>query len=611
MSDPVNRSRRAAKPAPVGSGAKVLPGQHLSLLEAYGDAFSSAVREVYRRCVIYEEDWFVAEKPGVRSELISRGWSQREATSIYTAACAAQDSAVESNKLALARARQDLEVLTEKLEKTKRSKKHRHRCHGLARRRSVLETRVSKLERRLLTGDVRVAFGGRKLVRAGNNPHAHGYPDRAAWRERWDRARGGGFVAFGDAESTCGNYSARVALGEKNTHVVVLRVPGFLRDLTDGAEWAEIPVVGFINNRDLLEAAMQPDLVGLKERTESWEDATDLYELQRGLFEAGFPSVVPKKPAANAPRLKSRSPVTVRFFWREDKDAWYAEATCDRPVSRTHHHWAHVLGADFNPDHIAWCLANHDGNPVRWGRIDIDLSGTAAQNRDRLGMAVAELARIAKAHGAAISVEKLDFTRARAQLRYASRRIKRLLSSFAYNKFFSILASRCAREGIEMVSVNPAWSSVLGQANYAGVHGVSVDQGAACVLARRSLGFRERVRPAVARQLPRSAAGEQTKDLRVLAKTLPKRRSTWEPSGLCTRNAGHSARSTGPPGKDGSSVPAPRSPSGPATARTVGKPVPCANTVAGVRTRAHVAPGKQMLSRLVTGRMANDGQGWK
>ena len=68
---------------------------------------------------------------------------------------------------------------------------------------------------------------------------------------------------------------------------------------------------------------------------------------------------------------------------------------------------------------------------------------------------------------------------------------------------------------------------------------MSVDQGAACVIARRALGLREQVRPlvtsAVAHVHPRSGAREHMQGLRALAKALPKRRSTWERSGLCLR----------------------------------------------------------------------------
>ena len=247
---------------------------------------------------------------------------------------------------------------------------------------------------------------------------------------------------------------------------------------------------------------------------------------------------------------------------------------------------------------------------MSFGRIALNLSGSAEQNRDRLGVAVAALLQVARRHGAAIALETLDFTRARAQLRSSSRRLKRLLSSLAYNKFFDILSSRCAREEVAVISVNPAWSSVLGQANHAGVRGVSLDQGAAAVLARRALGLRERVRPAVARRLPRSAADGQTQCLGVLAEALPKRGTTWEPRGFCSRSE---QSATGvdrwPQGKDAPqvAVPVPCSQPGPTQSMLLNKPVPCDDTVA-VATVPAAQPsrgGRSTLSAI------NDGQGWE
>ena len=191
---------------------------------------------------------------------------------------------------------------------------------------------------------------------------------------------------------------------------------------------------------------------------------------------------------------------------------------------------------------------------------------------------------------------------ARRVWRACSARVARLLSSFAYNKFFATLASRCRREAIPRIPVNPAWTSVLGQANYAGIYGVSVDQGAACVITRRALGLRERPRPmvedAVARREPavnsparrvhpRSGAVGQVGGLRVLAKALPKRRSTWEPGGLCLR--GHSAQAPPEPhgvnlAADAGAIPT----SGSRPSHRLGfddsspsvKVVPCSDTVA-------------------------------
>lgn len=569
----------------------------MALLEAYGDAWNQAMREVYQRCVVGKEAWFVPAKGnggapgGVRSELLGRGWSQREATSIHTSAVGAHAAAVESTKLALQRAAQDLEVVEDKLAVARRRTKDKHKRHGLSRAQMRLRSKIARLSDRLDDGDVRVCFGGRKLAMAGNDPEGRGFESRQAWRETWERARAWNFACYGDKEAVFGNYSAQVLLSEDGcSDAVRLRVPVFLRHLSGGVEWAEIGVRGFAerNRRAMLARAMDLDLEGHRRRVVERQADRDLYQVQTAALEAGQAVPVPRRPAVTDPKLACHSPVTVRFFWSEAHSGWYVNATFDRPARKTRDpRPSFVLGADLNPDHIAWCLVNAHGNPLRWGRINIDLSGNADQNRDNLGVATADLCKLARSHGAAIAVETLDFTRARAGLRYSSRRLKRLLPSFAYNKFFQILASRSAAEGLDVIPVNPAWSSVLGQADYAGPYGVSVDQAAARVLARSGLGLGTTVRPQVSGQLPRSGAGAGASPagttpsgvvgwpgLKLLAGSLPHRRSTWDPSGFCLRRQSAQA---GPPGKGTPpAAPAPCSQPGPKPGTSVScpKPVP-------------------------------------
>jgi hypothetical protein len=117
-------------------------------------------------------------------------------------------------------------------------------------------------------------------------------------------------------------------------------------------------------------------------------------------------------------------------------------------------------------------------------------------------------------------------------------------------------------EGLSTRAVNPAWTSVLGQADYACVYGLSVDQGAAVVIARRALGLRTRLRPTVAARVAavrkdegaaRALACDEarqvsaragtvhnglssTQMLRKTARMLSDRSSTWDKDGLARRN---------------------------------------------------------------------------
>jgi len=565
----------------VSSEARVRDQERFGpLLRAYGEAFGTALRWSYMELVVHH-----TKRQAVRSSLITSGWREDEADSIIDTALTSQVAAVESTTLALTRAKEDLDRVQRRLEwaMAGNSTKRLRQRHGLARRRDLLTARVAKLEKRLVHGDVRVCFGGRKLALAGNDPVAHGYGSHDAWQETWQRARSGVIYAKGDTEASFGNSCAKIILAEEGDatpgHLLRLRIPDLttthgvrLRDLSDGQEWVEIPLDGFVHGRKELLAALRPVESAAEARArwqtdrefwpavEPWHAEAEVLAKAGECYTGESPSwakSIPKPPPTTPYKARRASrPVSVRLVWREKKQAWYAIASVEPiqelirlyPGRALRRCCARVLGMDLNPDHVAWCVVGTDGNPLAWGKVALDLTGSGAQNADSIGRAVATLIRVARTHGAVIAHEKLDFTRSRANLRYGcSRRLARLLSSFAYRKFFATLSSRARREQVAVVSVNPAWTSVLGQANYAGVYGVSVDQGAACVIARRALGLRTRVRPYVAHVLSQERGTGHTSSgrpgLKLVAKALPKRRSTWEPSGLCLRR--HSAQIPG------------------------------------------------------------------
>lgn len=589
----------------VSCEARVTGAQEV--VAALAEAWSAAMREVYVRVVLHKEPWFVPSKGnggqagGVRAELIGRGWSQREAESMLEVAKGAQDAAVESAKLALEKARDQLGRCEGQLAwaMAGRSERRMKRRHGLARRRDRLSSRVARLQSTLDNGEVRVCFGGRKLAKAGNDPGRHGFKDKLQWRATWERARNGTWSCHVDHEFVGANSSAHVLLSEDGAHdAVALRVPGFLRESLGVGEWVEVPVKGFVWRREALAAAMAFDDDDHQRRQGAWAGATSRWDLGRrlGMSAAGLRAIGMKKPPASPPRRHTAAAVSVRLVWREQKGGWYVVASFERPgqaAQLTKVTGRMVLGVDLNPGHIAWCLVSPDGDPLRWGRATLDLTGSSGHISDVLGVAVAGLVRLARRHGAVVAHEELDFSRKRSELRYLPNKLAKKLSSFAYAKFAEALTGRCAREGVGRAPVDPAWTSVLGQANYAGTYGVSVDQGAACVIARRALGLPTSVRPWVSRCLPGSAAAGTTSlpevaRLKLVAKALssgphkPGRRSTWDPSGLCLR---HSAPAKGPQGK-GIAAPAQCSPSTPKPAPAGTKVVPCSQAVAAVNSLA-------------------------
>ncbi len=81
----------------------------------------------------------------------------------------------------------------------------------------------------------------------------------------------------------------------------------------------------------------------------------------------------------------------------------------------------------------------------------------------------------------------------KAQLETVNPAYARMLSALAYRDFDTMLRAAAFRAGIEVIAVNPAYTSTIGAVNHAARLGISVHLAAALAIARRGLGLSERV----------------------------------------------------------------------------------------------------------------------
>ena len=72
--------------------------------------------------------------------------------------------------------------------------------------------------------------------------------------------------------------------------------------------------------------------------------------------------------------------------------------------------------------------------------------------------------------------------------------------------------SRGYREGVEIIEVNPAYSSVVGRVKFMERYGLTVHQAAALVLARRLLGCSERIPVGMSRRQWRAYRLHRTRE---------------------------------------------------------------------------------------------------
>lgn len=161
--------------------------------------------------------------------------------------------------------------------------------------------------------------------------------------------------------------------------------------------------------------------------------------------------------------LAAGQAISYRFVRRDG--AWCVHATTERaPAPVMTHRLAGAVGVDLNTGLVAVAEVDRFGNPVASRHVPVRIQGRREEQvRAALGDAAADVVAWAKAAGKPVVVERLDFRGKKARLREVSDRHARQLSHFAYGTFHAMTVSRAQREGVEVIAVNPAFTSVIGK----------------------------------------------------------------------------------------------------------------------------------------------------
>ena len=337
--------------------------------------------------------------------------------------------------------------------------------HGKLRRLANLRFRLSGLEADLAAGRVRLCFGSKKLWRKQHDLKANGYACHDAWLDDWRAARSDEFFVLGSRDETAGCQLSVASINDDGTLTLRLRMPDSLAERH--GKYLVVPNVRFAYGHEKVLAA-------LGSNTEY-----AVYRREHGEKEA------------RATTLGQ----AISYRFKRDAKGWRVFATTELPeVEITTDRRRGAIGVDLNADHLAVAETDASGNYVKAWRVPLVTYGKRHHQAEALiGDAVSSVVEYARGAGKPIVIEKLDFRQKKAVLEGESRKYARMLSSFSYGKVKAYFLSRGYREGVEIVAVNPAYSSVVGRAKFMERYGLTVHQAAALVLARRYLGCSERI----------------------------------------------------------------------------------------------------------------------
>jgi IS605 OrfB family transposase len=155
-----------------------------------------------------------------------------------------------------------------------------------------------------------------------------------------------------------------------------------------------------------------------------------------------------------------------------------------------------VIGIDINayPFHLALATASKDGNLENYQAISLhELLDVNSEKRQYLEWQIAHnIIEIAKKKNKAIAIENLDkLPKGKRGDGFAKLRQK--LQKWIYKRLLNKIEITARRNGIEIRKVNPAYTSVVGKLKYTPQFNIDKDIAAAYVIARRGLGYKEKL----------------------------------------------------------------------------------------------------------------------
>jgi len=241
----------------------------------------------------------------------------------------------------------------------------------------------------------------------------------------------------------------------------------------------------------------------------------------------------------------------VRLLYRdgkfEVKVSWADSDTPKLPVV------AGAIGVDCNPDGVAVVEVTGDGN-LKQHRYEREqrIQFASREKRDydikQLAVRVVDAAKEARKP---LVVEKLNFSSGNRQK--GSRKFRRTKTNFIYRQMLTAIKSRATREGVPLIEVQPAFTSILGNLKYAAPYSLNRHTAAALVVGRRGMELLERQDFTVTQN--KSGSEKLNLEGRGFKHTLtPKAYSFLQACGLKEKKAGLTAPTLAPGSRPGIGV---------------------------------------------------------
>jgi IS605 OrfB family transposase len=295
----------------------------------------------------------------------------------------------------------------------------------------------------------KLIFGGRTLFEKLKKNHLQGKRLKELKR-KWREKRQGNLLSIGAKHITHkGNLNLRFTPAEKGKNNLWLRIA--------------------LKNRKFILAKVKRDLSG---KSDKW--ALFLAKILSG----------------------EQFPYTVELKLKDGQIYGFVKFSLEVPP-QTITKAKGVIGIDVNarPFHLALAEVSPDGNLQSYKSIYLShLLKCKSRNRKEYEewLIAHEVVKFAKEKNKAISIEDIK-NLPKGKRGNGKAKLRKILQFFSYRRILKKIESLAINEGIEVVKVNPAFTSIIGMMKYCPQYFIDKDIAGAYVIGRKALGFQEKI----------------------------------------------------------------------------------------------------------------------
>lgn len=298
------------------------------------------------------------------------------------------------------------------------------------------------------------------------------------WRKAWELQRNGQFLVVGSKDETAGCQGCVARIEKDDTVTLTVKLPPAL-----GGERITLTGLKFGYGLNQLRQALAQQASRGVSKKQATELALKAEPERAAAWALAF--VGPPNPNARVlPLLVSQknieggAAITWRFM-RQDDNTWRVSFSLDIPVAPVITDLKKgAIGVDINAGFLSVAETDRHGNILNACNYQVPEVGQSANQREatRGNVIKAIMARCVAARKPLV-LEWLDFQKKKRDLKVRAPESRRKLSALAYRAIYEQFCARARDNGVEVVTIDPAYTSTQGWVRYADQRGWTARSG--------------------------------------------------------------------------------------------------------------------------------------